>query len=103
MKNGPRNAAPKWLGFSARLQSAWSAWRLHKSGTPIECSALNDKEGLISADALDQDPLQIWYYLDRYPKEKALAHVLPILIGYLRERGQCFPTLTMIAAWLDPK
>ena len=103
MKNGLRNAAPKWLGilgaFAERLERMTPA---HDRNAD-RVLGFNDKEGQISADALDQDPLQIWYYLDRYPKEKALAHVLPILVGYLRERGQHFPTLTMVAAWLDPK
>jgi hypothetical protein len=86
------------LGFSARWQSAWSAWPPAQVRNADRVLGFNDKEGQISADALDQEPLQIWYYLDRYPKEKALAHVLPILVGYLREHGQRFPTLTMIAA-----
>src|SRR5215467_5206298 len=103
MKNGLRNAAPKWLGIlgavAERLELMAPA-QVRNADRVLGC---NDKEGQISADALDQDPLQIWYYLDRYPKEEALAHVLPILVGYLRERGQCVPTLTMMAAWLDPK
>src|SRR5262247_3622882 len=103
MKNRPRNAAPKWLGifgaFAERLERMAPA-QVRNADRVL---GFDDKEGQISADALDQDPLQIWYYLDRYPKEKALAHVLPILVGYLHERGQHFPTLTMIAAWLDPK
>jgi hypothetical protein len=103
MKNGPWSAAPKWLGilgaFAERLERMAPA-QVRNANRVL---GFNDKQSQISADALDQDPLQIWYYLDRYPKEKALAHVLPILVGYLRERGQHFPTLTMIAAWLDPK
>src|SRR5262249_27357192 len=59
--------------------------------------------GQSSAGCLGQGPAPAWVFPGRLPEGEAVAPGVAILVGYLRERGQRFPTLTMIAAWLDPK